>query len=236
MLVRWYYKKANRRKQLEAELNLFRQEALTNQMNPHFLFNTLNTVQRYILENDKVSSSKYLTKFSGLMRTILNNSQEHQISIENEINALELYLDLESARFKDTFSYTVHCSPEIDPKTTFIPVFLIQPLVENALRHGVRDINYHGTIAVDFLKESSNLIMRVTDNGIGREAAASNKSTQEKTSLGISIIQKRLSLISKNTKNKCELRYKDIKDQNGKAGGTVAEIVIANQFNSSAYE
>jgi ligand-binding sensor domain-containing protein len=236
ILIRWYYKKANRRKQLEAELNLFRQEALTNQMNPHFLFNTLNTVQRYILENDKVSSSKYLTKFSGLMRTILNNSQEHQISIENEINALELYLDLESARFKDTFSYTVFCSPEIDPKTTFIPVFLIQPLVENALRHGVRDISYHGTIAVDFLKDASNLIMRITDNGIGREAAASNKSTQEKTSLGISIIQKRLSLISKNTKNKSELYYKDIKDKNGKVGGTVAEIVITNHFNSPAYE
>lgn len=236
LIVRYFFHQLNRRKQLETELNLYRQEALKNQMNPHFLFNALNTVQRYILENDKVSSSKYLTKFSGLMRTILNNSQEHLISIESEINALKLYLELEAARFKDTFSFQIICRPEIDSKTTLVPVFLVQPLVENSLRHGLRDINYYGNLTVEYLKTKNDLIIRVTDNGIGRDAAAAKKSSYEKKSLGISIIQKRLSLIGKNTKNNNELIYKDLRDENGNPCGTIAEIIMHNYFISKRNE
>lgn len=227
------YRGRIRRKQLVTNLHLYQQEALTNQMNPHFLFNALNTVQRYILENDKVSSSRYLTKFSNLMRTTLNNLQEQLISIEKEIASLEVYLDLESARFKDRFTYHLNYSPEINPAETYIPVFLIQPLVENAIWHGLMESPNYGKIEVSFIKSKNDLICQVSDNGIGREAAIKIKAQTGRESLGLSIIQKRLALISISTHTKSELVFEDLYDETGKASGTISKIIFRQYFNKT---
>jgi ligand-binding sensor domain-containing protein len=224
----------NKRKQLLADLNKYRQEALSNQMNPHFLFNALNTVQRYILENDKMESSKYLNKFSNLMRTMLNNAQKQHISIKQEMEALSLYLELEAARFKDRFDFSIDYDKTFDVDDVKIPVFLIQPLVENAIWHGLMNSPRHGILKIAFTLQNDYLICEITDNGIGRTAAAKLKSDTTKKSLGVSIIQKRLSLMNINNRNKTSLSYKDITDNEGNIIGTQAIIRFPAYYQNKA--
>ncbi len=227
---RFAYKIISKRKRLLSDLNQYRQEALSNQMNPHFIFNALNTVQRYILENDKLASSRYLTKFAKLMRTMLNNAQKQQISIFQEMEALNLYLDLEAARFKDRFDFSIYCDEMIDQEAVTIPVFLIQPLVENAIWHGLMNSPRHGILEIRFIRKEDDLLCEITDNGIGRELAAQLKSDSEKKSLGISIIQKRLSLMNLNNKHKTSLTYEDLKDSENNPAGTRAIICFPANF------
>jgi len=224
------YQIISKRKQMHADVNKYRQEALSNQMNPHFIFNALNTVQRYILENDKLASSKYLTKFAKLMRTMLNNAQKQQISLSQEMEALNLYLDLEAARFKDRFDYSIDCDKMIDPEAVKIPVFLIQPLVENAIWHGLMNSSRHGKLEIRFMRKDDDLLCEISDNGIGRELAAKLNSDSEKKSLGISIIQKRLSLMNLNNKHKTCLTYEDLKDSENNPEGTKAVICFPANF------
>ncbi|PKP53671.1 MAG: hypothetical protein CVT92_02820 [Bacteroidetes bacterium HGW-Bacteroidetes-1] len=216
------YSVSNKRKKIMSDLIFYRQEALANQMNPHFLFNALNTVQRYILENDKMSSSRYLSKFANLMRTMLNNAQQQNLSLQNEIDALNIYLELESARFKDRFDYMVHYESGIDPQKIMLPVFLIQPLAENAIKHGLMNSPRHGILDIYFRKEKNDLICEITDNGIGRKAAQEISMQKGEKSLGISIIQKRLSLINQSHKANIYLTYIDLTDEEETPCGTKA--------------
>ncbi|KAF0131130.1 MAG: diguanylate cyclase [Bacteroidetes bacterium] len=224
--VRLYVKQTNKKRKLIAEINKYHQDALANQMNPHFLFNALNTVQKYILENDKLASSRFLSKFSNLMRMMLNNSQQERISILNEIESLTLYIEVEAARFKDRFSYAFDCDPFIDQKNTLIPVFFIQPLIENAIKHGLMNSAEHGNLIVRFYTKNKDLYCAVEDNGIGRAAAGKYIGTLERKSLGVSIIQKRISLINKSSNTSIRLFYEDLVDESLKPSGTKAIIVF----------
>jgi ligand-binding sensor domain-containing protein/two-component sensor histidine kinase len=217
-----------RKNQLLQDIYRYQQEALIGQMNPHFLFNALNTVQRYILENDKIASSRYLSKFAGLMRKTLENSQEKEVTILNEAEALELYLEVEAARYRNRFDYIVLCEPGFDPETALIPVFIIQPLVENALRHGLMNSDRHGDLRVIFSKKDTQIICRVTDNGVGREEAAKIKKltkSKDQQSLGIAIIRKRIELLNTQEKKQISLIYTDLKNEDGVADGT--EVVVS---------
>ncbi len=225
-LFRMIESQRHRNRQRTNDLHRYKQEALANQMNPHFLFNALNTVQRYILDNDKISSTRYLSTFSSLMRTILNHSQLQRVSLEDEINVLRLYVEMESARFKDRFTQTIECEAIIDQKQTLIPVFFIQPLVENAIKHGLMNSTKQGMLSINFICKNNDLICIVEDNGIGRKAASALKPLHDKTSLGISIIQKRISLINQSSGTSIRLEYLDLYDELKTPQGTKAIIIF----------
>lgn len=232
-VIRIYGMRISRQKQLVADINRYHQDALANQMNPHFLFNSLNTLQRYILENDKLASSRYLSKFSNLMRTMLSNAQHQRISLENEIEALTLYIEVEVARFKDRFTFELQCDPEIDLVKTTIPVFFIQPLVENAIKHGLMNKPDHGKLTIRIYKRNKTLYCEVLDNGVGRIEAQKIANKLDKQSLGVSIIQKRISLINKSTNEAMRLEYEDLLTPQNQGAGTRATLIFPNILNNT---
>ncbi|MEQ8471746.1 MAG: histidine kinase [Marinoscillum sp.] len=160
-----------KRLEIEQQYRASELKALRSQMNPHFMFNALNSIQEYIMLNEKKLAGKYLGKFADLMRTYLNHSQRKSVSVQDEVDALKLYLELEKLRFEDTLNYEVFVDPEIDPEDSKLPALLIQPFVENALKHGL--LHQHGQriLQVKFSVEGRSLLCEIIDNGIGRKAS-----------------------------------------------------------------
>ena len=152
-----------------AELEM---KALRAQMNPHFIFNSLNSINRFILENNKSEASIYLTKFSKLVRMILQNSQSPLISLDAELETLDLYLQMESLRVSNKFKYFITVSDDIDPAEVKIPPLVIQPYVENAIWHGLMPKPEPGHLSIDLFQEDEQLIIKIKDDGIGRKKAA----------------------------------------------------------------
>jgi len=213
---------------LKSKLNKYMQQALRKQMNPHFIFNSLNSIQYYILKNDKLASNKYLAKFARLMRIILNNSQHQQISIQEELDALNLYIELESLRFKEKFEYSITVDEKLDTNLYKIPPLLIQPYVENAIWHGLMHKDGSGILSVDLWLKDGIITCTITDNGIGREKAAEIKKKKTKTyeSHGTKITGDRLKLINTLNNTEMKINYIDLKDESGNALGTKVEIAI----------
>ena len=213
---------------IQQEINQYRQQALSKQMNPHFLFNSLNSIQYYIVKNDRISSSRFLSKFATLMRVILNNSQNQTISLNDEMSALKLYLELESMRFKDRFEYTVDIDPLINQLTTLIPPFIIQPFIENSIWHGLMNREGNGLLQIRFVLEEFYLRCVIIDNGVGRQHAKEIEGSNpfKGASKGISITETRLRLIDKKGMQSDPVTYIDLYDQNGTPEGTRVEILI----------
>ncbi len=212
----------------QQEINQYRQQALSKQMNPHFLFNSLNSIQYYIVKNDKVSSSRYLSKFATLMRMILNNSQHQAISLNEELSALKLYLELEAMRFKEHFEYTIDIDPVIDQVSTFIPPFIIQPFIENSIWHGLMNREGKGLLQIKLAYKENSISCIVEDNGVGRKKSQEiqESSHLDRPSRGIAITETRLKLfdVKKITTN--PIIYTDLCDENGEGLGTRVEIII----------
>ncbi len=161
----WVAQQKRRRqkaKQIELE-----QKLLRSQMNPHFLFNSLGAIQNYMLQNDGRKAAFYLSSFSSLMRSILKNSREELISLQEEKQTLENYLLLHKLRLGDKLSFVINVSEELDTEDIFIPPMLIQPFVENAVIHGIEQLEKNGYIALNFSKEGDWLVISVDDNGPG---------------------------------------------------------------------
>jgi len=213
---------------IQQEINQYRQQALSKQMNPHFLFNSLNSIQYYIVKNDRISSSRFLSKFATLMRVILNNSQNQTISLNDELSALKLYLELESMRFKDRFEHTIDIDPLINQLTTLIPPFIIQPFIENSIWHGLMNREGNGLLQIRFVLEEFYLRCVIVDNGVGRQHAKEIESSNpfKGASKGISITETRLRLIDKKGMLADPVTYIDLYDQNGAPEGTRVEILI----------
>ena len=166
-------------------------------MNPHFIFNSLNSINRFILENNKPDSSRYLTKFSRLIRMILQNSQSSFISLKSELESLELYLEMETMRFDNHFTYKIIISPELNISRLKIPPLIIQPYVENAVWHGLMHKEEKGELEIEVSQEGNYLYIKITDNGIGREQAAriASKSATKHKSMGLLITADRIAMI-----------------------------------------
>jgi hypothetical protein len=228
LIYRNHLRNIERDNLVQQEINQYRQQALSKQMNPHFLFNSLNSIQYYIIKNDRISSSRYLSKFATLMRVILNNSQNQAISLNDELNALKLYLELESMRFKDCFEYTIDIDPLINQITTLIPPFIIQPFIENSIWHGLMNREGNGLLQLKFYQEELYLRCIVEDNGIGRKHAAEIEGANpfERASKGISITETRLKLFDKKGIQSDPVTYIDLYDQNGISAGTRVVILI----------
>jgi hypothetical protein len=228
LVYRNHLKNLERENMTKEEINKYRQQALSKQMNPHFLFNSLNSIQYYIIKNDKISSSRYLSKFALLMRVILNNSQSQAISLNDEMTALKLYLELESMRFKDRFEYTIEIDPLINQISTLIPPFIIQPFIENSIWHGLMNREGNGLLQLKFHLEETHLRCIVEDNGVGRKQAAEieGKNPFERSSKGISITESRISLFDKKGLLTDPVTYIDLVDQDGNSEGTRVVVLI----------
>lgn len=173
-------------------------KALRSQMNPHFIFNTLNSIQNYIALNDFKSSNKYITQFARLIRMVLNLSEKNMITIQEEIDVLKMYMDLERMRFDKQFDYEIKISDEIDSDYDKIPSMLLQPYVENAIWHGLMNKTEKGRIKIEIKLEEDYLCCTIEDNGIGRKKAveiSANRKIEHK-SIGMSITKERLDLMS----------------------------------------
>jgi tetratricopeptide (TPR) repeat protein len=204
------------------------QANLRQQMNPHFIFNTLNSIQYYMYQHDKLATNIYLTKFSSLMRKVLENSQHTSVPIAEELDALNLYLELESLRFKDKFDYEISVDEDIDTLMHKVPAMLIQPYVENSITHGLMPKEGKGSIKIDLKLEEGKIICTIEDNGIGREAAQERKKlrTGNHNSLGTQIVSSRLDLVSALYGTTLKTIYTDLKDEKGGSAGTRVELHI----------
>jgi len=204
------------------------QANLRQQMNPHFIFNTLNSIQYYMYQHDKLATNNYLTKFSSLMRKVLENSQHTSVPLRDELDALHLYLDLEKIRFKEKFDYQINIDEEIDTLLYKVPTMLIQPYVENSICHGVMPLEGNGLVKIDLKLEKEYISCVIEDNGIGREAAQEKKSKSEKShnSLGTQIVSSRLDLVNALYGTSLKTIYTDLKNASGESEGTRVEIHI----------
>jgi len=221
--------KAKRRiSEMNRKISEITQANLRQQMNPHFIFNTLNSIQYYMYQHDKLATNNYLTKFSNLMRKVLENSQHTDVILQDELNALNLYLELESIRFKDKFDYEIRVDEEIDPLLYKVPTMLIQPYVENSICHGIMPREGKGTVKIDIKLNENHLLCTIEDNGIGREAAQDRKANKEKNhnSLGTQITKSRLDLVNALYGTSLKTKYTDLKNEQGEPTGTMVEISI----------
>jgi signal transduction histidine kinase len=204
--------------------------ALKAQMNPHFLFNALNSIQAFIFANEKNEANSYLGKFSELMRQTLEMSQNDTISLDEEIQMLELYLTLEAMRLKNELVWSVKTHKTLNRFTTQIPPLLIQPYIENGIKHGLSPKKNDRKISVYFYQNEDNyLICEVTDNGIGRAKAHELKMLRHKqyNSFSTSATEQRLNLLNLGRTEKIVVEYEDLYDADGKSTGTKAIIRIA---------
>jgi len=204
------------------------QANLRQQMNPHFIFNTLNSIQYYMYQHDKLATNNYLTKFSSLMRKVLDNSQHTSIPLSDELGALNLYLELESIRFKDKFEYQITLDDEIDPLIHKVPTMLIQPYVENSISHGLIPKEGKGFVKIELSLKDDHILCIIEDNGIGREAAKGRNLKREgnHNSLGTQITKSRLELVNELYGTSLLTFYTDLMDENGEPAGTRVEIHI----------
>ncbi len=201
---------------------------LNQQMNPHFIYNCLTSIQSFIFHNDVSNSLEYLSKFSRLMRKILEGSQKQYMSVQDEIEALTLYLKLESIRFKGKFDYVITMDDKIDPILFKIPSLLIQPFVENSVWHGIQNKKGIGKIQISFNLSEKSIFCTIEDNGVGREQAEKLKRADANShvSLGVSISQDRVKLLKSLYGNKLGVRYVDLKDQYNMPSGTRVELFL----------
>jgi len=226
LIIRNRVKRIRFRHQAEKQLLELERQTLRLQMNPHFIFNTLNSIQNYILKNDVDKSIGYLSKFSKLMRMMLAFSKEQAISLEDEIFMLSAYLDLENLRHQHGFDFSINVDGNVDPEFVTIPPMLIQPFVENAVIHGLLPLTERkGFLEINISMDNDFVLATIKDNGVGRKHASSQREHGHKPS-GMLITQKRLELINKTPENQSNIKVIDLVDENGSPLGTQFEIKI----------
>lgn len=216
---------------LKVRYTLIEQQALLGQMNPHFIFNALNSIQKYILNNNTEPAHEYLSKFGNLMRAVLENSRRTLIPISEEIKTLDLYLQIESLRFENGFDYKINVTSD-ELLSYEIPTMMLQPFVENAIWHGLMNKQNHGNILISFnIIDDNYLECIIQDNGIGREQARllSSPERNERKSRATEIVQQRIELINMNKKRKIELQINDLKENNT-VSGTRVFLKIPRRF------
>ncbi|MEJ8818944.1 sensor histidine kinase [Lacibacter sp. H407] len=227
--IRFIRQKEKEEKELQKRISESEQMALKAQMNPHFIFNSLNSIQQYVIDRDVEGANSFISGFSKLMRQTLEFSSKERISLEEEIAYLSNYLDLEKARMESSFLYKVIVQTEQPPSQLDIPPLLLQPYVENALRHGVRYLKAgEGLITLSFQEYPGVLLCTIEDNGVGRGRAMELKAVNpiEYQSRGMSLTAERIALLNEEKEKKIEVVIEDLKDENGKASGTRIQVLF----------
>lgn len=201
---------------------------LRSQINPHFIFNSLNSIKAYILKDRQLEASEYLTDFSTLMRAILQQSKEKFITLNEELETTLLYVKLEKLRFEDGFKFNFSIDESIDTEEILIPPMLLQPYIENAIKHGLMNKNNDRTLNLSINQASKEeILIVIDDNGIGREQAAlQRKNTIKHQSMGMSINHERVHLLSLTNDLHISIKIIDKKSPDGSADGTRVEIYL----------
>ena len=216
----------------EKELLELEAKALRAQMNPHFIFNCLNSIKSLIQEHKEEKSVNYLTTFSKLIRTLFNNADKKEISLYDEIETCKYYLQLEAMRFDMKFSYSLDIDKTIDLKSVGVPALIVQPFIENAIWHGIVPRNGGGNVSLTVIKKNIAIEVIIDDDGIGREASKQNKAASgfSHQSKGVNLTQSRLELNNLLHERQAQLEIIDKKDENGTATGTTVIIKIKEEL------
>ena len=205
-------------------------QALRAQMNPHFIFNCLNSINRYIVKSDQATASLYLTRFAKLIRLILDNSNNKTVTLTNELEALQLYIEMESIRFEKQFTYTITVDGDVHPDHVYVPPLIIQPYVENAIWHGLLHKDQSGQLTIHISRKEQGLLeCMVEDNGVGREKAKELKSKSASTSksLGMKLTESRLAILNKQSNWGASVEVIDLIAEDGEAAGTKVILRMA---------
>lgn len=200
----------------------FKMTALRSQMNPHFIFNAIGSIQHFILANEAKQSYNYLAKFSMLIRNILNNSREEYISLSQEISTLQLYIELEQIRFTNPFKFIIDIDETIDMET-YIPTMLLQPYIENSIWHGLMPKSSGGILELIIRKADDSLLVTIRDNGVGRTV---KNTSQKHISKGMSITEQRIETLKATSQKKFNTRIIDLKDEYNNPIGTEVNLII----------
>lgn len=228
-VVRFRIKQVELREKNKAKLSALELKALRAQMNPHFIFNALNSIQHFIMNSDEDGATKYLNKFARLIRFILNNTERSTVSLEEEVDSLRLYIDLEVLRFENKFTYVIRIDSELNLDFYEVPTMLIQPYVENAILHGLVPKKTPGHLDIEFRADAHHIICTITDDGIGRKASREMKDRSAKPhhrSMGMRITHDRLELLNNVQNSNLSVSITDLTDNSGNAAGTKVQIFI----------
>lgn len=219
-----------RKKQAQLKQNILQQQVLRAQMNPHFIFNVLGSIQNFMLQNDTRKASNFLSLFASLTRATLNNSAAETISLTDEISMLKNYIELEQMRKGNKFDYEINFDRDLETDFIQIPPMLIQPFIENSIKHGLETIENKGMLQVHFYDEGKKIRIDITDNGIGIKKAIQLKNGGH-TSKAMQIFEERRRLFAKKTKQHIDFTITDRSDQNPNEQGTKVEIRIPIEIN-----
>ncbi|WGH75114.1 tetratricopeptide repeat protein [Tenacibaculum tangerinum] len=211
--------------------NLLALKSMRSQMNPHFIFNALNSVNSFIAVNDERSANRYLSEFSALMRSVLENSDEDFIPLTKEIELLELYVKLEHNRFKDKFDYSIYVDKSIPLEQYSIPPMLLQPYIENAIWHGLRYKKDKGRLQISMCpKNNESITILIEDDGIGREKSIEMKTKNQlkQKSKGMSTIKKRIAILNAMYQDKISVAVSNLSEE---GSGTRVELTLKKDKN-----
>ncbi len=237
----WLYRR--RIHNLEHQLELDRQvetlklQSLRAQMNPHFIFNSMNSIQHFINSNEKRQANRFLSKFASLMRLTLDHSKQGLIKLGSDLQSIEVYMDLEQMRFEGKFTYSIEVDEQIDEDLVLVPPMLMQPFVENSIIHGFSKIDYQGLINIRITPENDTLQIVITDNGVGRSVAEERKASR-KTSLhksaALNISNERIHALAQMYKQNLTIEIKDLTNEHGPCG-TAVHIRVPFLTKTQAY-
>ncbi len=222
-------KEARMKSEYESKLSEMEMSALRAQMNPHFIFNALNSIDYYIISNDQEKASDYLNRFSRLIRLILQNSKSTVVPLQDDLEALRLYIEIESMRFDEMFEYEFLLEDKIEAAKIEIPPMILQPYVENSIWHGLKQKKEgKGKLMIKVRRGERAIICTIEDNGIGREAAEllKSKSGSKRKSYGMKITKGRIEALNQLANTKASVQIFDLYEDDGKSAGTRVEIVI----------
>lgn len=213
----------------KVEMSKIELKALRSQMNPHFIFNSLNAIQHYIFNTKSEEAVKYLNKFARLIRVILNNSEKPSVTVGEDLEALKLYLELEQMRFEGKFDYEIIIDETVDIDYDIMPPLLMQPYVENAILHGLNPKPSPGKLSIKLHTENNFLICTISDNGIGREKAAEIRRTmpvKNHKSMGMKITEDRLRILNEINSSHLSVVVTDLINTQGESTGTKVELFV----------
>jgi len=226
MLFFYLHKRAKRRNELKNKLATYQLKTLKAQINPHFLFNVLNSIQGFIVNNDNEEAEKYLSRFSILMRKTLEHSDKTYISVQEELENLNTYIKLEQVRTNFSFKFELEVHDDIDPYSTYVPAMVLQPYVENSIWHGLNPMSQGGLLKVSIKQEQEKLLIEIYDNGVGIDTNKKEKPPHK--SAGTKLINERMELLSKTTGK--EFNIKVLSRDQGIDGTSVILNVPSNLF------
>jgi hypothetical protein len=218
------------KKSIEAEITQVKLTALQAQMNPHFIFNSLNSIRAYVISNETKKASDYLNKFARLIRLILHYSSKDTISLKEELEALTLYIELEQMRFRDDFGFELKIAPGIYTEKLFLPPLILQPYVENAIGHGLAPKSGSKKLLVEISKSEGNLTFSIQDNGVGRNYSKATRALKnpEHKSVAMALTRKRIDLLSNNPNENENISIVDLMDGD-QPSGTLVKIKLPIQ-------